>query len=384
MENRLFVPKYFAGAFSGNGFKNYLTEAISGMKQIHIIKGTPGSGKSTLMKKIAHAAEENGYEVEYIYCSSDVSSLDGVVVPSLSLAVVDGTSPHVMEASYPLAVETIINTGDYIFHKELEKHTDEIIRLTDRKKELFSNAQKLLLSAQELKKLEYSITQKCYNSKKGFDFCKNVISKEEKLQKDSRPGKSFRARAEGANPFDEVAKHRLITKRSFFAFGKDGISTLNPYPTAKVFSVDSAFAPFILGTLSVLALEYGIHAVCAPHPVDVSQTAMIYLPFLNTVFVNSQLLKVGIAQKSFDTQNTVFLAKNRFETENLLKENREKLSFLRKTEKLILEEAKGYLENAMENHKKLELIYVSSLNKDALNCLAQTLILSIFNKQSEE
>ena len=382
MDNRLFVPEYFAGAFSGNGFKNYLTDAISGMKQIYIIKGTPGSGKSTLMKKIAHASEENGYEVEYIHCSSDVSSLDGVVVPSLSLAIVDGTSPHVMEAMYPLAVETIINTGDYISHSEIEKHAGEIIRLTDKKKELFSNSEKLLRSAYELKKLEYSITQKCYNSKKGFNFCKNVIAKEEKLQKASM--EQWEKPHSTTNSFDINSKNSHLTKRSFFAFGKDGISTLNPYPTAKIFSIESSFAPFILGTLSVLALEYGIHAVFAPHPIDISQTAMIYLPFSDTVFINSTLLKVGINQKNFTQKNIVYLAKNRFETENKLKANKEKLSFLRKTEKLILGEAKSYLEDAMENHKNLERIYVSALNKDALNCLAQSLILSIFDKQSGE
>jgi hypothetical protein len=111
---------------------------------------------------------------------------------------------------------------------------------------------------------------------------------------------------------------------------------------------------------------------------------MIYLPFSDTVFINSTLLKVGINQKNFTQKNIVYLAKNRFETENKLKANKEKLSFLRKTEKLILGEAKSYLEDAMENHKNLERIYVSALNKDALNCLAQSLILSIFDKQSGE
>ena len=34
-----------------------------------------------------------GYDVEFHHCSSDASSIDGVVIPALKIALVDGTTP---------------------------------------------------------------------------------------------------------------------------------------------------------------------------------------------------------------------------------------------------------------------------------------------------
>jgi len=36
---------------------------------------------------------ERGYDVEFMHCSSDNNSLDGVVIPSLKIALLDGTAP---------------------------------------------------------------------------------------------------------------------------------------------------------------------------------------------------------------------------------------------------------------------------------------------------
>ena len=48
------------------------------------------------MRRVGQAAEERGYQVEYIVCSGDPDSLDGVVLPQLQTAIVDGTAPHVV------------------------------------------------------------------------------------------------------------------------------------------------------------------------------------------------------------------------------------------------------------------------------------------------
>lgn len=62
--------------------------------RLFVIKGGPGSGKSTMMKKIAETLQEKFGEIEMIYCSSDVDSLDGVIVPGLKFSICDGTPPH--------------------------------------------------------------------------------------------------------------------------------------------------------------------------------------------------------------------------------------------------------------------------------------------------
>ena len=71
--------KFFLGANSENGFKSYFKQLQEGSLQLLILKGGHGSGKSTLIRKIAAFAEKKGHNVEFIPCASDPESLDGII-----------------------------------------------------------------------------------------------------------------------------------------------------------------------------------------------------------------------------------------------------------------------------------------------------------------
>ena len=88
--------QYFLGANSPAGFYSLYDHLLppERARAIYILKGGPGCGKSTLMRKIGAWAEESGLETEYILCSGDPDSLDAVVFPALSVALVDGTAPQ--------------------------------------------------------------------------------------------------------------------------------------------------------------------------------------------------------------------------------------------------------------------------------------------------
>ena len=90
------VTNFFVGANSGNGFQNLFSELtdLEDTYDLMILKGGPGVGKITFMREIGRAMEEAGTPVEYLWCSGDPDSLDGVVLPALRCAVADGTSPH--------------------------------------------------------------------------------------------------------------------------------------------------------------------------------------------------------------------------------------------------------------------------------------------------
>ena len=77
----------------------------------NIIKGSPGCGKSTYMKKIANEVEEMNLGVEYIHCPSDPDSLDAVIFPDLKTCYVDGTAPHVIDPIFPGISGEIIDLG---------------------------------------------------------------------------------------------------------------------------------------------------------------------------------------------------------------------------------------------------------------------------------
>ena len=84
------VTSFFAGANSGEGFRNLFGE-IMAPEEIYdmlILKGGPGVGKNTFMREVGRTFEEAGMDVEYLWCSGDPDSLDGVVIPGIASAVV--------------------------------------------------------------------------------------------------------------------------------------------------------------------------------------------------------------------------------------------------------------------------------------------------------
>ncbi len=101
------MTNYFLGANSRRGFSSLYQEFPPDGAYLHILKAGPGTGKSTLLRKIAAAAEIRGLTVERVLCSGDPESLDAVYLPALGQAWADGTAPHAME---PLLVGV---TGDY-------------------------------------------------------------------------------------------------------------------------------------------------------------------------------------------------------------------------------------------------------------------------------
>lgn len=125
------IKNYYAGANSSAGFYSLYDQALQGLETIYILKGGPGTGKSTFMRKIGLTLMERGLNLEYFHCSSDNQSLDGVVVPELKLGIVDGTAPHIVEPKYPGVVEQVIDLGEYRNDSYLTQYREQIIKLTD-------------------------------------------------------------------------------------------------------------------------------------------------------------------------------------------------------------------------------------------------------------
>ncbi|MGE4272863.1 MAG: PRK06851 family protein [Desulfitobacterium sp.] len=122
------IRKMFPGGVTYLGFHSYYKYlADTDATHIYIIKGGPGVGKSTFMKKIGEEMLKAGYDLEYHCCSSDNNSIDGIVVPELGIALLDGTSPHIVDPQTPGAVDEIINLGEYWDDSLIIPHKKDII-----------------------------------------------------------------------------------------------------------------------------------------------------------------------------------------------------------------------------------------------------------------
>lgn len=138
---------YFAGGNTSKGFFSLYDSNYAGLEKVFILKGGPGTGKSTLMKKIAADWQEKEFDVEYIHCSSNSESLDGVICPALKIGIVDGTEPHVVEPKAPGAIEEYVNLGEAWNSQKLSTERAEILRLVDERQEAYTQAYKAYAKA---------------------------------------------------------------------------------------------------------------------------------------------------------------------------------------------------------------------------------------------
>ena len=145
--------EYFLGANSSRGFYSLYSEFCSGEADyLHIIKGGPGTGKSGFMRRIGRAAEARGYDVEYVLCSGDPDSLDGVYIPALHRAWVDGTAPHVTEPRCFGFDSNYVNLGHFCKTPMPAHDKRKVMEINQKYKACYSCAYDYLKAAALLRK----------------------------------------------------------------------------------------------------------------------------------------------------------------------------------------------------------------------------------------
>lgn len=134
------IRNYFAGGNTCRGFYSLYDSNLAGLERLFILKGGPGTGKSTFMKSIGKEWTEKGFDIELLHCSSDNNSIDGIIIPALGVGIVDGTAPHVIEPSAPGAIEEYVNLGEAWDTASLRDKKDTIQKLTSQIRESFKGA----------------------------------------------------------------------------------------------------------------------------------------------------------------------------------------------------------------------------------------------------
>lgn len=172
---------YFLGANSMNGFASLYDNFPGGRAMLHIIKGCPGNGKSNFMRRIGRAAEGHGHDVEYILCSGDPDSLDGVYIPALRQAWVDGTAPHVIEPSVFGASGDYVNLGRFCRLPISGHDRERMLSINRRYKGLYKDAYEYLASAGHLQRFH------AMAESDGKDAVREII--DSAMLRDNRPGR---------------------------------------------------------------------------------------------------------------------------------------------------------------------------------------------------
>lgn len=141
---------FFLGASTPRGFYSHFDTLFQELRHITILKGGPGCGKSTFLRALGRAAQSRGMEAEAILCSSDPDSLDGIVLPQLSCAFVDGTAPHVLEPKLCGGSMNYLNFGAFYDHEGMAANEAEVLRLQEENAAQYPKATAHLAAAEQL------------------------------------------------------------------------------------------------------------------------------------------------------------------------------------------------------------------------------------------
>lgn len=144
------APRFFLGANSKSGFCSLYDSFPNGGEFLWVIKGCPGCGKSSFMRRIGDAAKQAGLHPEYILCSGDPDSLDGVRIPEKHIAYVDGTAPHVIEPRHPGAGGLYLDLSRFLDAGGLQARAPELLELERRYQAQYAAAYAQLTAAAAL------------------------------------------------------------------------------------------------------------------------------------------------------------------------------------------------------------------------------------------
>jgi len=171
--------KYFLAANSTEGFVSLFGKAFSHENgyYTYIIKGGPGTGKSSFMKKLANSAIINGEKVIFCPCSSDPDSLDAVIFQSRKIVVLDGTAPHTLDPKYPAVFDEILNFGQFWNSKKILADKKHIVSLSNENKAFHQKASSFFKSACPLLKEQLSTALSVLEREKCESFAKKSALK---------------------------------------------------------------------------------------------------------------------------------------------------------------------------------------------------------------
>ncbi|GAB6179695.1 PRK06851 family protein [Desulfotomaculum defluvii] len=370
------IKKVFPGGNTSQGFYSYYHYMIApNATRIFCIKGGPGVGKSTFMKYISEKMVDLGYDVEQHCCSSDNNSLDGVVIPAIGVALLDGTAPHVVDPKNPGAVDEIIHLGDYWNEDKLRQNKELILKANARVGRLFKIAYNQLNEAKAIKAELDSYYAEAMNMGGVNSIIHNIaesilgdIIRDHKLQ------------------FEKEADDRHLFATAFTPKGQahfletilDGVTKLY-FITGEA----SAIGSHVIGTIAQAMHIHGLNTEvyhCAFEPTAVD---LVVIPNLKLAILK-EIPGIDIKLQGVPGLDKVIIKDlNQFLDQSVLAVYEEEIKSARDRFGLAIQRATSYIAAAKAEHDVMEEYYIPAMDFNAINAKRE-LILKRILKYAEE
>jgi hypothetical protein len=358
------VRHMYPGGNTPKGFFSYYKYIIPAHEanRIFVLKGGPGTGKSSLIRKIGQTLCEMGYDIEFMHCSSDNNALDGVTIPRIKVAVFDGTTPHEMDLVYPGAVDEIINLGDYWKSQGFFNSREKIIWLKSQIKEAFTAAYRYLKAAAILKEDTESIYEYALDRQKERNFtlelCNQLFA-------------------------DDCILNRMGQERKLFAsaitpggFSDYLDSIVSGYKIIRLYTPFGGRTDNILELIRNKALLYGYDIESYFCPMDPERIEHMIIPDLKVCIITANKFH-DISEINNKNCFTYFI--NEFYNMDRVEKSSKRLDFNGTYTEILLKQAIGCILDAKNLHDELENLYIENMDFKALGKLREILLQRILS-----
>lgn len=353
---------FFLGSHTADGFTSYFRNCYNprGGGRTYILKGGPGTGKSSLMKKAAAAARDKGLEVVFCPCSSDPDSLDAVLFPDIKTVILDGTAPHVVEPEMPGVCEKIVNLGEAFKVDGFYGKGEIICELCDKNSALHSAAAGYLSAAGKLLNDARHTARECADGEKIIKFSLNLAEK-----------------------LIPKTKHKKLGNETFRFISVPTVGgavhlSATPYLyTKKVILIEDEYraaSPLILDILKEKAREAGLDVITLKNP---------YLPTLPADGIIVPDIDVAVCTHSRYTDFSAvaddrMIHSRRFYNLSALRSLRSRLKFDRRAADEMIDSSVMKITEAKQVHDQIETHYIAAVDFEVTNRITENLINEIF------
>ncbi len=352
---------YFLGGNTPGGFNSLFSRSFnthSGWR-VFIIKGGPGTGKSTLMRKVSERCEQLSLSYEQIFCSSAPESLDAVIVPSAKLAIYDGTSPHVLEPQLPGACENIVDIGSAWDKAALYARREKIAELASECSEHHRSAQKMLTAADAFRMNTYALAASSIDAEKAERIADRII---ERYFSGSSASSSYQGATEWRQ-LTAVTPNGVIPADSELS---QKLETIIPV-------IDRWYAPsaLLLGLLRTRLISRGIDNIACICSQSTDRIEHIIVPSHSTM-INT------VSDIHTIEGNKRAIRCERFINADLVEGARKHLSVNKRGIKEFTALAAEQMQTAKSVHDRLEEQYIAAMDFDKVEAITQRVLSDMF------
>ena len=352
---------FFAASNGRYGFVNHFEKIFSpdGLDTIYIIKGGPGTGKSTFIKKLGEYAEGKGCRADYYLCSSDPDSFDGVIFDygGKKISVLDGTSPHVTDAKYPAACEKILNFTECLSEERLKQRKMEIADESAKMKECYGRAYLFFDIAGRALDLRLGACECAYKRDKAEAFIKRFF-------------RGFRGGIKDPINAELCAVcHKGRVRLKTHAHEAEMVYFISEY---------YGLEQFLLADIYEYAKAHRI-------PAAVSHSA-VFSDRIDSIFFYGEGILVALSCDNDEWGRSGALKKintARFADAGIIKAEREFIRGAVKLEEAAVERGIGQMKLAKKHHDALEEIYGSAADFERINDMLLRCKREIFGREDE-